>query len=471
MQTINGIKTKLQENKVTILRADKGNTIVIWYTEEKITKTQEFIHNNHFSNIHNDPIHAFQKEIRKVINGCNHTIRKEDKWKYVNLNPTAPNMKDLPKIHKDGTPIRLIVKWRNAPAYKLVKLLSKLIEIYVLLPCDFNVKNSIHLIEDLENTPIDNSTKFASLDINNMYSNIPTKEVINILKLIGTQLNINTPITKELISMTSTVMKQNYFTFQNNYYAQNKGLAMGAPTSSALSEVYLQFMENTRLQTILTENNILGYFSYVDDILIVYNEKETDIHLVLEQFNNTITTMKFSIEKEMNNSINFLDITIHKNHGNISFSAYRKPTTTDMIIPKDSCHPQEHKQAAIGYLLTRMNNYHLERTAEEHEYNTVKQILRNNKYNPPGIDIIVNKHTEEREKQDYTNSHRWAKFTYVGRETKYITKLFKNLLIKIALPPTTPSGEFSVKNQYTRIMPATCLTTVGFTDSHAPIVA
>jgi len=125
-------------------------------------------------------------------------------------------------------------------------------------------------------------------------------------------------------------------------------------------------MEHTRLQTILTGNNIFGYFRYVDDILIVYNEKDTDIDLLLEQFNNTMPTMKFSLQKETNNSINFLDITIHKNHGNISFSAYRKPTTTDTIILKDSCHSQEHKQAVIRYLFTRMNNYHLERPRVQH---------------------------------------------------------------------------------------------------------
>ena len=38
-------KTKLYENKATIIKADKGNTIVIWYTEEQSSKTREFIHN------------------------------------------------------------------------------------------------------------------------------------------------------------------------------------------------------------------------------------------------------------------------------------------------------------------------------------------------------------------------------------------------------------------------------------------
>lgn len=150
-----------------LLKADKGNTIVIWYTEEQISKIQEFISKNHFSNIHNDPT-IFQKEIWNVINHCNYTICKEDKWKCMNLNPTAPNMKGLSKIHKDGSPIRPIINWWNAPAHNLAKLLSKLIEVHVPLPYTFNIKNSIHLIEDLKNTPIGVGTKFASLDIANV---------------------------------------------------------------------------------------------------------------------------------------------------------------------------------------------------------------------------------------------------------------------------------------------------------------
>jgi len=71
-------------------------------------------------------------------------------------------------------------------------------------------------------------------------------------------------------------------------------------------------MEDTHLYTILTENKILGYFRYVDDILIMYNEEDTDIEPLLNQFNNMIPTMHFSKEKETINSINFLDITIQR---------------------------------------------------------------------------------------------------------------------------------------------------------------
>jgi hypothetical protein len=76
-------------------------------------------------------------------------------------------------------------------------------------------------------------------------------------------------------------------------------------------------------------------------------------------FNSAVPNMNFTLEKEENNKINFLDITIAKEHDSISFGIYRKPTTTDVIIPNESCHPREHKAAAIRYFSNRMNTYKL----------------------------------------------------------------------------------------------------------------
>jgi len=64
--------------------------------------------------------------------------------------------------------------------------------------------------------------------------------------------------------------------------------------------------------------------------------------------------MKFTTEEEKENKINFLDITISKEENNISFDIYRKPATTDTIIPNESYHPQEHKLAVIRYKVNRM---------------------------------------------------------------------------------------------------------------------
>jgi hypothetical protein len=63
------------------------------------------------------------------------------------------------------------------------------------------------------------------------------------------------------------------------------GLDMGAPSSPTFSEIYLQYIEHGTIYKILLKYNKLGCFRYVDDILIVYDTKKTDITEVLNSFN------------------------------------------------------------------------------------------------------------------------------------------------------------------------------------------
>ena len=140
----------------------------------------------------------------------------------------------------------------------------------------------------------------------------------------------------------STILtKQNYFQYRYLQYIQEDGLAMGAPASSIFSEIYLQYLENTKIFDILTKNHIIWYFLYVDDFLIVCQNNTTNIHEVLNTFINSTVTMHFTMEEEFENKINFLNITISKDENNIENNTYRSPTTTDIIIPNDSCPPPQ----------------------------------------------------------------------------------------------------------------------------------
>jgi hypothetical protein len=60
------------------------------------------------------------------------------------------------------------------------------------------------------------------------------------------------------------------------------------------------------------------------------------------------------METAENNKLNYLDITIEIVDNAFRFNIYRKPT---LIIPNESCHPTEHKLAAIRYLCNRKDIY------------------------------------------------------------------------------------------------------------------
>jgi hypothetical protein len=189
-------------------------------------------------------------------------------------------------------------------------------------------------------------------------------------------------------------MDQNYFHLEDKTYLQHEGLAMGAPTSPILSEFYLQFQENTTMYSLLIDYNISGYFRYVDDILILYKENTINID-DLSTFNKLTPNLNFTLEKETGGKINFLDITVHRENSSLSIEIYRKPIYTDSIIPNDSCHPREHKQASIRYLYNRLNDYQLSSYKTQKYINLIKQILRNNGYDTP----IEKKHIQRPRKE------------------------------------------------------------------------
>jgi len=84
------------------------------------------------------------------------------------------------KIHKDDYLIKPVISWKNAPAYKVAKILTNKLLTYIPLPYTYNVKNTTHLINDLKEIPYNQDLRLASLDIANMYTNIPTDELITI---------------------------------------------------------------------------------------------------------------------------------------------------------------------------------------------------------------------------------------------------------------------------------------------------
>ena len=150
--------------------------------------------------------------------------------------------------------------------YKLAKHLNKLIQLYIPLPNVFNVKSSVHLIEDLLGIPYKQGIRFVSLDIENMYRNIenmyrniqnmyrniPINELVPIIEGMSLRNQLDEKTTNELIKIARTVLEQNYFTFRNESYSQTTGLAMGAPSSAIFSEVYLQYLKHTKIVKIIT---------------------------------------------------------------------------------------------------------------------------------------------------------------------------------------------------------------------------
>jgi hypothetical protein len=64
---------------------------------------------------------------------CNLIIYKQRIKRLTQKKPAPPNLKAQLKLHKIDIPIRPVINNRTAPAYKLVKHLTKMLNQYITL--------------------------------------------------------------------------------------------------------------------------------------------------------------------------------------------------------------------------------------------------------------------------------------------------------------------------------------------------
>jgi hypothetical protein len=70
-------------------------------------------------------------------------------------------------------------------------------------------------------------------------------------------------------------------------------------------------MEHEQLYLILVKHRITGYVWYTNNILLLYDQRKTDIGKTLAEFNEQQPTITITVEKESHNSFNFLSISMH----------------------------------------------------------------------------------------------------------------------------------------------------------------
>ena len=130
----------------------------------------------------------------------------------------------------------------------------------------------------------------------------------------------------------------------------------------------------------------------MDDILIIHNSNNANI-VALHNLLNSLGKISFTVEKEQNSRLNFLDITIARDlqQQKLAFDIYRKPTATDIIIPKNSYNPSTHKHAALNFLINRATTVPLTKENIIKEFEIISAIANKNGYSLNDIQSLIDK--------------------------------------------------------------------------------
>lgn len=203
---------------------------------------------------------------------------------------------------------------------------------------------------------------------------------------------------------------------------------MGSPVSAILSNLVMEFIEETAMATALHQPK--WWYRYVDDSNVcLRHEHLTEFHDHLNSINEHI---QFTVEKENNGSIAFLDTQITRDeNGSISISVYRKATHTDKYLHFDSHHPVQHKRAVVRTLLDRAENISSSDIIKITEQNRVFETLKNNGYPEPFISSCK----RQRSSSVHCEPKGLVILPYIKGISEKIANILKKQSIKVAYKP------------------------------------
>jgi hypothetical protein len=109
----------------------------------------------------------------------------------------------------------------------MAKKLNHILKTDLQLSNQYIVENPTTLAHNLTNLASSDNHRLLTLDIKDLYVNVPIDETQDVTK---THLTIhNDPqTTNQITNLLSTILAQNYFLFQSKIYKLEKGVAMGS---------------------------------------------------------------------------------------------------------------------------------------------------------------------------------------------------------------------------------------------------
>jgi hypothetical protein len=151
----------------------------------------------------------------------------------------------------------------------------------------------------------------------------------------------------EILRRYDVITKQNYLSHNKKIIIQQDGLAMGAPSSGLIAEIFLQHLEQLQLTHLARKHHIINYCRYVDDVFLIFDSNNTCIQNILKDFNALHPNMQFTAEIEENQALNFLDITVHR-----TAQASKWPYTGNPLSPTASYHSPQTTPHTTNTLLS-----------------------------------------------------------------------------------------------------------------------
>ena len=213
-----------------------------------------------YKKLPSDPTDASKNAIIAALAPIKEYVPPTVYWRIYPYTTQPPLYFGNPKIHKEGLPMRPIVSARDTIFSGLTRDLGRIL-VPLVGHTQHHLRYSADLVDKLRDVVIPSTHRLYSFDLTNMYTNIPTSEAII---LAGERLNADTklkertPIKPEdVIRLLKLDIELAYFRYGGEFYAQPRGLGMGKSTSSPLSDIFMESLEQNALAPFTHRESVL----------------------------------------------------------------------------------------------------------------------------------------------------------------------------------------------------------------------
>ncbi|XP_041430610.1 LOW QUALITY PROTEIN: uncharacterized protein LOC121397622 [Xenopus laevis] len=431
-----------KDPNITILPADKGRcTVVLNTTDYDCKITTLLSDSNTYEPLGKDPTSGYKK---KVI-GCLQQLEKEkaiDRILYHRLYPreATPCLYGLPKIHKEGAPLRPIVSSINSVTYSIAKFLAN-----ILAPLVGNtvhhIQNAKEFVTKIHGVTLEAEETMVSYDVTSLFTCIPTTEAIETVRNRLQHDNTLSSITKlspnQVCLLLDLCLNTTYFKYKNLFYRQKHGCAIGSPVSPIVANLYMEEVERRALLT-FQGTTPTHWFRYVDDTWVTIRSNE--VAAFTEHINSVDNNIKFTREDVHENKLAFLDCLICiQEGGNLKTEVYRKPTHTDQYLLFDSHHPLEHKLGVIRTLHHRAECVATDTESKDKEQKHLRGALKACGY--PDWAFVKTAATKpnrntNRNNRPETHSRRNIVIPYVAGVSEKLRRIFNKHHVPVFFKPS-----------------------------------
>ena len=247
---------------------------------------------------------------------------------------------------------------------------------------EYTAIDSFHFAEEI--CQQDSKLHVASLDVDSLFTNIPLDETINICfdNLYNDNEKTSNIPQHDFRSLLNIATKESFILFNNKYYKQVDGVAMGSPLGSTLANIYMCSFEIMWLRDCPNDFEPVFYRRYVDDIFTLFSSPDhTD--KFKEYLLSKHPNINFSIEKEKYACLSFLDVNKFANN------VYRKKIFSRVYTDFKCFILETYKIGLIKSLLLRCFSLCSDFIKFHHEIDELKNVLYKNSYLRDLIDKCI----------------------------------------------------------------------------------